>query len=76
MSRIHVHLSPKAMNDLELAYLSASEALSRFRSRKLSPVELLDAVIARTETVARLINPFADCYFDEAREHAPKVVGL
>ena len=64
------------MNDLELAYLSASEALSLFRSRKLSPVELLDAVIARVETVARLINPFAYCYFDEAREHAPKVVGL
>ena len=72
MSRIHVLLFPKAMNDLELAYLSASEALSLFRSRKLSPVELLDAVIARAEMIAPLINPFADCYFDEAREHARK----
>ena len=35
----------------ELHYLSATEAIARFRSHDLSPVELLDAVIARAEEV-------------------------
>ena len=39
------------MND-DLHYISATEALARFRDRSLSPVELLDAVIARAEAVA------------------------
>ena len=52
--------------DLELCYLSATEALSRFRDRSLSPVELTAAVIARAEAISESVNPFADCYFDEA----------
>ncbi|MGI9333738.1 MAG: amidase [Gammaproteobacteria bacterium] len=52
--------------DLELCYLPAHEALSRFRDRSLSPVELTVAVIARAEAVSDSVNPFADRYFDEA----------
>ena len=58
------------MSHKELTYLSASEALGLFRSRKLSPVELLDAILQRSEDISPLINPFADCYFDEARAAA------
>ena len=54
----------------ELAYLSATEALARFRSRDLSPVELLDAVIARAEVTEPHVNAFMDTYFDEARRQA------
>jgi len=54
----------------ELAYLSATEAVARFKSRDLSPVELLDAVIARAEATEPHINAFMDTYFDEAREQA------
>ena len=54
----------------ELAYLSATEAVARFRSRELSPVELLDAVIARAEATEPHINAFMDTYFDEARAQA------
>lgn len=54
----------------ELCYLPATEALERFRQKKLSPVELLDAVIARTEAVEGEINAFSFTYFDEAREQA------
>jgi amidase len=54
----------------ELAYLSASEALRRFRERELSPVELMEAVIARAEAVEPVINAFALTYFDEALEVA------
>jgi Asp-tRNA(Asn)/Glu-tRNA(Gln) amidotransferase A subunit family amidase len=58
------------MSDIELCYLSATEALSLFRSRKLSPVELLRALIDRAETVNPAINAFADTYFEEAMAKA------
>jgi len=49
-----------------LHYLSATEAIRRFRTRELSPVDLMEAVIARAEAVEPHINAFADRYFDEA----------
>jgi Asp-tRNA(Asn)/Glu-tRNA(Gln) amidotransferase A subunit family amidase len=54
----------------DLAYLSATNALRQFRSKTLSPLELLDAVIARAEEVEPSINAFTDTFFDEAREQA------
>jgi amidase len=50
----------------DLAYISAAEALAAFRARTLSPVELMQAVIARAEAVNPKVNAFADTYFDEA----------
>ena len=50
----------------ELHHLPAGEALHRFRTRELSPVELMEAVIARAEEVEPVINAFAQRYFDEA----------
>ncbi|MDE0389240.1 MAG: amidase [Rhodospirillales bacterium] len=61
-----------ALADLELCYLSASEALERFRARTLSPVELLDAQIARTQAVNPKLNAITYDYFDRAREQAKK----
>jgi Asp-tRNA(Asn)/Glu-tRNA(Gln) amidotransferase A subunit family amidase len=58
------------MSMSELYFLSGSEALSLFKAGQLSPVELLDAVIARAEQIEQPINPFADKYFDEARARA------
>ncbi len=52
------------------SYLSATEALSKFRNRELSPLELLDAVIERAEETEPRVNAFMDTYFDEAREQA------
>ncbi len=56
----------------ELCYLSATEALARFKTGALSPVELITAVIARAQAIADTINPFADKYFDEAIARARK----
>ena len=54
----------------DLHYLSATEAVRLFRARKLSPVELMKAVIDRAAKVEPTINAFADTLFDEALEHA------
>jgi amidase len=54
----------------ELCYMSASEALAHFRTRTLSPVELLDAVIARAEAVEPTVNALCHERFDAAREEA------
>jgi aspartyl-tRNA(Asn)/glutamyl-tRNA(Gln) amidotransferase subunit A len=54
----------------ELCYLSASEAVQRFRERSLSPVELMTAVIERAEAVEPSVNAFTFTFFDEAMETA------
>jgi amidase len=58
------------MANIELCYLSAKEALERFRSKTLSPVELMEAVIARAEEVEPKVNAFTFKYYDEAMEAA------
>ena len=50
----------------DLHYLSAVEAIALFRARKLSPVELMAAVIARSEAVEPAVNAFTARFFDEA----------
>jgi aspartyl-tRNA(Asn)/glutamyl-tRNA(Gln) amidotransferase subunit A len=54
----------------DLHYLSAHDALERFRSKELSPVELMTAVIERAEKVEPHINAFCDTRYDEALELA------
>ena len=58
------------MTDDDLCYLTAGEALALFRKRKLSPVELLGALIARSERLNARINCWADRYLDEAMAKA------
>jgi len=58
-----------------LYYLSATEALRRFRRRELSPVELMQAVIARSEALEPSINAFSHTYFDEALDAARAAEG-
>ncbi|MGD9047726.1 MAG: amidase family protein, partial [Anaerolineae bacterium] len=54
----------------ELIYLSATEVLRLFRSRQLSPVELMTAVIERVEAVEPRVNAFAERLFEDALEQA------
>ncbi len=56
----------------DLCYLGAAEALAAFKSRKLSPVELTRAVIARAEAIEPKINAFPMKRYDEALEEAKK----
>jgi amidase len=56
----------------DLHYLSATEAIARFKARTLSPVELVRAVIERAEKVEPRINAFATTSFERALEQAEK----
>lgn len=58
------------MADDNLAYLSASEALRLFRTRKLSPVELLEAQLARISASGETLNAVCFVYADEAMKQA------
>ncbi len=50
----------------ELYYLSAAQALTLFRQKSLSPVELMEAVIERAQVVDSRINAFGVKQFEEA----------
>ncbi len=54
----------------DLHYITATEALAKFRSRELSPVELMEATIARAEATEPDINAFASTYYDRALAQA------
>ena len=60
------------MSDLDFCYMPAHEALSRFRARSLSPVELMEAVIARAEAVQGKLNSLTFTHFDRAMDAARK----
>ena len=60
------------MTDLDLCYMPASTALRLFRKKKLSPVELMQAVIARAEKTKEKVNAFTYTHFDEALDAARK----
>ena len=58
------------MATTDLCYLTATEALALFRKKKLSPVELMKAVIKRAEQTEPKVNALPMRYFDEAMDQA------
>lgn len=60
------------MSDTDLVYMPATAALKLFAKKKLSPVELMQATIARAEAVQPKINAFTYTHFDEALALARK----
>lgn len=57
-SSASINTNAHIMTDEDLCYLSATEALTRFRSKELSPVELLQAQLRRAEKVEPTVNAF------------------
>ncbi len=51
---------------MDLHHLTATEASEMFRRRELSPVELLDALVARTAQTEPVINAVTEELLDEA----------
>ncbi|MGR3802662.1 amidase [Marinibacterium profundimaris] len=58
------------MTQDELCYLTADDAIAAFTARTLSPVELMEAVIARCEAVQPALRPFTYSFYDEAMQEA------
>lgn len=54
----------------DLCYMTASEALALFRKKKLSPVELMKAVIKRAEKTEAKVNALPMTYYDQALKQA------
>lgn len=54
----------------ELIYMPASVQLDLFRARQLSPVEVLEAQIARHESANSKVNCTTYTFFDKARKEA------
>ena len=58
------------MNATDLCYTPATELGRLIRAKKLSPVELTDAVLARIERLNPRLNAFLTVTADHARELA------
>ena len=54
----------------ELAYMSATKLALRIRRRDLSPVEVIEAFLARIEARNPSINAFVHFGFEDARQLA------
>lgn len=63
------------MSGTDLAYIGGADALRLFRARKLSPVELLDAQLARISASGENLNAVCFTYADEARDAARQAEG-
>jgi aspartyl-tRNA(Asn)/glutamyl-tRNA(Gln) amidotransferase subunit A len=57
----------------DLAFLSLAEASALIRSRQLSPVEYIEALIQRTETFDLQLHAYVTPTFDLARHQAKRV---
>ena len=60
------------MSDADLCYLPATEAIEQFKRKTLSPVELLNVVIAQAEKTEPVINAFSHTFFEQALDAAKK----
>ncbi|MEQ8659434.1 MAG: amidase family protein, partial [Gammaproteobacteria bacterium] len=58
------------MDEVDLCYLSATEALAKFHSRELSPVDVVKAQIRRNEKVGDQLNATTYTFFERALKDA------
>ena len=56
--------------DLDLCFTTGTEAIQAFKAKKLSPVELMNAVINRCEEVNPKLNAITYRFFERARTKA------
>src|ERR1700683_2731289 len=60
----------KSKHDQELFYLSIDDVAELLRTRKVSPVDLLESVLGRVEQINPKLNAFITVAADEARRDA------
>ena len=57
---------------MELHYISAVEAIKKFKDKSLSPVELINSIIERSEKINPKINAHNFTFYEKAIEYAKK----
>lgn len=57
-------------SESELCYMTATEAIQAFKKKQLSPVELMKAVIARSDEVNSTLNAVTYKFYDRALDAA------
>ncbi len=60
--------APTALPGLDVAWLSAHELVAAYRTRRLSPVEVVDALLKRIDALEPKLNAF--CFRDAAKTRA------
>ncbi|MCZ6744408.1 MAG: amidase family protein, partial [Alphaproteobacteria bacterium] len=58
----------------ELTQLSACEAVERLRAGEVSPLEMIDAALARIDAVDGQVNALPTLCADRARDHARRIM--
>jgi len=58
------------MNSSEICYMSLTDTAEAVRTKKLSPVEIMDAVLHRIEKLNPRVNAYCTLVGDSARKHA------
>ncbi len=58
------------MTSDDLCFLSGAESARRIAAGELSPVDLVEAILARVDAVRGPLNPFTIVRAEEARAHA------
>ena len=56
------------MSKEELCYLTVGQAIHRLTEHSLSPIELIQALVTRSEAVESHINSVTEIYFKLARQ--------
>ena len=62
--------------DLDICYLTATEALAQYKTKKLSPVELVSQLIGRIESVNGSLNAFTETFFERSLQEAAHAQNL
>ena len=58
------------MQDTEICYMSAVDMAQAIRTKKLSPVEVINTVLSRIERLNPKINAYCTLLADNARKQA------
>lgn len=72
MTHIEQRQTSEVMSQTSLAFVDASQALRLFRTKRLSPVELLEAQLSRIAESADSLNAVCFTYADEAMSQAKR----
>ncbi len=64
------------MENLDICYMSLEEQAEAIKTKKLSPVEIMEAIFSRIERLNPKINAYCNLLADSAKEQAKKAESM